>query len=228
MELAERVDAALADARAVEIVPDVLFPHAGDVAVADGCVGVRRSALLQAYVALARARQQFNGCATLLAVLAAPENVTAWNARKAACTERTAHREWHVTGVLLSSHTEKLCKSPLAWYHRRWLAARFALPTPLEAEFRLVLAAAERHASLYVAWGHLRWACARAPRRDALVPWMADACRRHLSDASVWAFAFWLESEELRELARELNARFPHDAMGLLLKYADGGALRRD
>ena len=180
MELASAVDSAVAAGlEAIEIVPDVLFPSEDEMIVESKVLGIRYKALYKRYVELSKRNQQFTPSALLITILATPENVTAWNRRKDLCIEggiAKAKAEWKLITIILQSHLEKLCKSPLAWYHRKWLLKTFGPEVcelvhnadstegkcddeliRLHTEFNLVKVATEHHRCNYAAWGYLRW-----------------------------------------------------------------------
>lgn len=238
-ELAEKVDNIMRHENvvALELVPDMVFPTNECYALSEGVLGIRLKALYKCYVAMFKAGTQFTDSALLVTTLAAPENITAWNRRKDNCLNGVfdIKHEWKLVHILLKSHTEKVCKSPITWYHRQWLLTNFpaVCTTSLQAEFELVKTATENHRCNYAAWRYMRWyytnysgisvtdtrSMASSAARTEIITLMKPVCKQNVSDSSVWSFAFWLQSIELKELAIEMDKAFPdHEAIKLLLK----------
>lgn len=155
----------------------------------DGRIGIRSWVLPTLYkrslARLVENRQDLDASTALL--LATPDNLTGWNARKAQTTRDNLATELQFSRLMLT----RAPKSAESWSHRAWLLRQHAQPVPAERtemELQLGWLAASRAAHNYYAGAH----------RARLLGWLSESMaarerrksrkwlQTHVTDASGW------------------------------------------
>lgn len=154
-----------------------------------------------------------------VALLATTENARLINTRKLILLLNFGDvaTELRLLNVLMCSPLPKHNKSPLLWYHRRWLLETFfpsgdyndmveslypqlkdkPLGSVAQAEFAIISIAAHMHPRNYYAWAYARWllgspaiATNSTERMDMhyVMDETYSLCAKHVSDISMWTF----------------------------------------
>ncbi|PXF46252.1 hypothetical protein BWQ96_03908 [Gracilariopsis chorda] len=185
----------------------------------DGYIGIRSWVLPKLYkrsiARLVENREDIDASTSLL--LTTPDNLTAWNARKAHTTRDNIATELEFSRLMLT----RAPKSAESWSHRAWILREHAYPPSaeqMEIELQLAWFAASRSAHNYYAGVH----------RARLLPWLSESMaerernksrkwlQTHVTDASGWWYHRALRSAVSKDERSEDGAeqQWFHDMHG--------------
>jgi protein prenyltransferase alpha subunit repeat containing protein 1 len=131
------------------------------------------------------------------------EHQMASNARKRLIQQKllSADDELSFLNVIFTSPLPRHTKSPVLWFHRRFVLQHLTNRPSLQEEMDVIFKAGERHPKNYYAWTYARWGWETLwPESQWGLPQLAYGirawCMAHVGDISGWAFFLWFCGSE--------------------------------
>jgi hypothetical protein len=101
--------------------------------------------------------------------------------------------------VIFTSPLPRHTKSPILWFHRRFVLERLQDPPSLQEEMSIIFKAGEQHPKNYHAWTYARYAWEKLwpfPEAQSQLPQLPFRiqvwCMANVGDHSGWMFYLWL------------------------------------
>lgn len=216
-----------ADAEGIEILPPYLLGE-DDWRVEENVIGFSAVYLYKLHHAHRESWPQIRSLPpqeqnniSLVALLATTEHLTAVNIRKELVQAgfTAPADELHTLDLLLGSPLLKHSKSPMLWFHRKWLLEKYPTLVDLEHELGIIAKAANHHPKNYYAWSYARQLVG-GHNQTRISQWAWELCCANVSDVSMWTFLASVDRSKAGP-AREMHAKWPHESIKTYLRLVE-------